>query len=695
MRTGPIITTVVCSVICVLIGLFAVLNNYHRKINWIVFLITTVAAASLLPQGVFEYLDPTRVVLWARVDAGTTMIIDALGLYLACNFPRQLFSRKIETIYWIVSLVMIAISFTPLMIATGTSDGEVVKLTTGMLMPLYYAADTLYVLLIIPALIIQYRRGRAMDKLRVKYLLISVGGTTMILSVIGLWLPIFFQIYEAVDYIPYVILLGLALVSYDIVALRLLSIRLVVARSVAYVLLLAVVAVSYYVLALWIGQNVFKTARLTGFDQAYQVGVALTLVFLFQPVRRYFEKLTNKIFYRDHYDSQKVVNGFSNILVSERDIEPLLNHSLAILCEQLHISSGRVVIYDKGQVFAVADHNYVVKPKVEQVIAGLRQFSKNVVLSDDLTDEEIDHLAVNTVGVRASVRLVSQNEDVGILLLGDKLSGDIYSNQDVATLDIVRQELAVAVQNARAYRQLQDAQAKLQETDEMKSEFIALSSHNLRTPIATIRTISEMLNTSKSPKEISNYINMLSGVSNELSGFVEELLIISSLEAGERYESFLAVSVKDLLTPLAAKTQTECQAKGVNFELTFRSPDLYVKANTAHLQIVLRGILENAIKFTEAGSIAVTVSEQSGQCAIEVADTGVGISEEELKNLFIKFHRGTDFMRYDYTGAGVGLYLAKLVVEEHGGTITVKSRLHFGTTVTIMLPIAHGLPNKA
>jgi signal transduction histidine kinase len=252
----------------------------------------------------------------------------------------------------------------------------------------------------------------------------------------------------------------------------------------------------------------------------------------------------------------------------------------------------------------------------------------------------------------------------------------------------MRQELAVAIQNAHAYRQLQDARAELERTDEMKSEFIALSSHNLRTPITTIKLITDFLHTSKLPPEVNHYVESLSGVSEQLGDFVEELIAISTLEAGERYQSLEVMTAEDLLQPLAAQIEPVVAAKGVKVQLSFQQPHLSFRADSAHLRIVFRNLLDNAAKFTKSGNITVAVTAEGDKCAIRVTDTGVGIQPEELKHLFTKFHRGTSYMRYDYTGAGLGLYLAKLVVEKHGGTISVKSQLQAGTTVAVLLPLA-------
>ena len=475
MLTAPIVATVVVSISTVILGLFTFLNNPRRKVNILFLLMTLVVAVSLPAQNIGEYADLTRVTFWARVDSGFSMLGNAVLLLLICNFPRRLFSRTVEIIYGVVSALMVALSLTPLMIVSGTSRSGVVALTTGSLMPLYYVADTVYILLVIPALVIQYRRGRSMDRMRVKYLFYG-GVLGLLVSALGLWLPEFFHIYRAVNYVPYVALVAFGLVAYDIVALRLFNIRFVVARSVAYTLLLASFAAAYYVLALRVSALLLAGTRLEAATQTYQVVVALVLAFSFQPLRRFFEKVTDGIFYRDRYDTQEVVNGFSRILVSELNIEPLLRRCLVFLGDQLHIKSGRAIIYDQKAIFADVSHDSRRRAKISMV--DLAELRAGVMVAEELAEGDAARLMMDQNDIRLSVRLTSQGEEIGVLLLGDKLSGDIFTNQDVGVLEIIRQELAVAVQNARAYRQLQDAQEKLRETDKMKSEFIALSSHN-------------------------------------------------------------------------------------------------------------------------------------------------------------------------------------------------------------------------
>jgi signal transduction histidine kinase len=108
----------------------------------------------------------------------------------------------------------------------------------------------------------------------------------------------------------------------------------------------------------------------------------------------------------------------------------------------------------------------------------------------------------------------------------------------------------------------------------------------------------------------------------------------------------------------------------------------------SNMRSALGNLIDNAIKFTkEGGAVRVLADVQDGRLAFSVNDTGIGITPEEMPKLFTKFHRGTSTAQYDYEGAGIGLYLAKLIVTEHGGEVAVKSDPGKGTTFTVYLPL--------
>jgi signal transduction histidine kinase len=109
------------------------------------------------------------------------------------------------------------------------------------------------------------------------------------------------------------------------------------------------------------------------------------------------------------------------------------------------------------------------------------------------------------------------------------------------------------------------------------------------------------------------------------------------------------------------------------------------------MRSALGNILDNAIKFNkEDGAVTVRASAADGALTFVVADTGIGIRPEEMPKLFTKFHRGTSTLNYDYEGAGIGLYLTKLIIDKHGGRIDVESQTGKGATFTVHLPVMRG-----
>lgn len=113
-----------------------------------------------------------------------------------------------------------------------------------------------------------------------------------------------------------------------------------------------------------------------------------------------------------------------------------------------------------------------------------------------------------------------------------------------------------------------------------------------------------------------------------------------------------------------------------------------MELSAANMRSALGNLIDNAIKFTKAGgTITIESRVESGNVVFKVSDTGVGISKSEMPKLFTKFHRGTSTLSYDYEGIGIGLYLSKLIIEEHGGKVEAESELGKGSTFTAYLPV--------
>lgn len=235
-------------------------------------------------------------------------------------------------------------------------------------------------------------------------------------------------------------------------------------------------------------------------------------------------------------------------------------------------------------------------------------------------------------------------------------------------------------------KELQEAQNRLQAEDRLKREFIALSSHNLGTPLSIMQGSVQLIKTTDDPAQREQLLHMLENGIKRLGEFVDDMSAISTLEAGGKLDA-RPVSVGAVIEPLLEETAAFSSAKRLAFHTKLHGNDAVVNGNQLWLRSCIRNLLDNALKFTEHGTITLQTKIVEGAVRISITDTGIGIAKDEIPLLFTKFHRGTDFERYDYDGEGIGLYLTKLIVEQHGGRISVKSTLGKGTTFAVQVPL--------
>lgn len=272
----------------------------------------------------------------------------------------------------------------------------------------------------------------------------------------------------------------------------------------------------------------------------------------------------------------------------------------------------------------------------------------------------------------------------------DSISAGNYNQQIIARHQDEIGSLAQSVN--KMAESLKGDIVKLRELDKLKSEFLMIASHNLRTPLTVMRGYIEMADQASTVEELRAIVKTIQESVTRLHLLSEDLLTISTLQAGAASMSTSPVLVKDFVNSTIEEFRLLAEKKQLHWRFENEiGADLTLALNQANMRSALGNIVDNAIKFTkEGGSVTIHAFVESGQVMIEISDTGIGITATEMPKLFTMFHRGTGTLHYDYEGVGIGLYLTKLIIEKHGGRVEATSEAGRGSTFTVYLPVIAG-----
>jgi signal transduction histidine kinase len=229
---------------------------------------------------------------------------------------------------------------------------------------------------------------------------------------------------------------------------------------------------------------------------------------------------------------------------------------------------------------------------------------------------------------------------------------------------------------------------RLLELDELKDEFISLVSHELRTPLTSIRGYLELLLDGGLNAEQRGYLGIIDRNSNRLLGLVNDLLLLTQIEAGELVFDFAPVDLEEIVKECIESSTPTAEANDLQLVMSTEQVPL-VRGHRVHLVQVVDNLISNALKFTPSGGrVEVRLSAMDSAAVMEVEDTGLGISDSEQEQLFERFFRSSQATKNQIPGSGLGLTISKAIVERHGGRIEVESSEGVGTTVRVRLPLS-------
>lgn len=700
------------------VGLFVYSRDVRRWSNRM-YALMTLSFVALIVANLFTFgflHDATQVLICIRIVATATTLaltcLYCLTQILAIEAGTMHLSRRFNIGVLVGSLAIALLDITPLVFqgVVFTSHGEpVVASSWGAMVFIIHAIALMA--LTVGYLLHGLRKGTRRRRGQNRSILIGVLPSIILAPITSFVLPVMYGLTWFVALTPLYIVFFIVMVAYAMIRHGLFDIRLAAVRTAAYILTLLTLATIYvalvYVVAGLILQK--QAADIMALLSPVAIGSALLIALIFQPIMRLFNRFTDRLFYKDNYSISQFIARLNQTLNSTNDLRTLLERTSQVIASTLKTKQAFffVNLLEGHYMTAGTDkHARVASAEFDEIARSIH--SGDIVL---VSQFETSH-AVRRMMVSHRIELLMPLRKnglmVGYLCLGEPHSLG-YTTRDIRALRTIADELTIAIQNAlsvdevrklndtleqrvsAATKELRMSNAQLQRLDEAKDEFISMASHQLRTPLTSIKGYVSMLiegDVGKVSDEQKQLLNEVFVSSERMVRLIGDFLNVSRLQTGkfviEKHPVDLALLIKREIDGLSQNAS----ARGMQFEYVMPKNIPMLQLDENKIQQVVMNFSDNAIYYSKENSkITLSLKKVGDFVEFKVIDTGIGVPKAEQQHLFNKFFRATNARRARPDGTGVGLFLAKKVIDDHGGKILFESKEGKGSTFGFRLPI--------
>jgi signal transduction histidine kinase len=518
-------------------------------------------------------------------------------------------------------------------------------------------------------------------RVQLDYLLIA--GCSVVAAVCFSFLMIYKIIFTPFDEmlnIVYGVVIGYAILKH-----RLMDITVVVRKGLIYSLLIGLFTGSYVLMLNLFGNYLGK--HLSGYSFFVSSLLIVFFALIFQPLRDKLQEIIDHIFYRGKYDYQKTIKELSGVAVSITDLNELINKVFDSVLHAISIKNISIFILDKRSEHFInrktTDQENKMRTLSPDYDLLIKQLNKK---KEALIAEENPELSDRMSELKAAIvfPMLSKNQLVGFMSLGDKLSGEVYSSEDIDLLTTLSNQMGVAIENAILNEEALDSQKRLFQADKLATvgALAAGLAHEIKNPIAAIKGYSQMIGKAIDEKDynlIQDFERVVPRQLDRINEIVEKLLYLSK-PAKMKNED---VNVNYLLEEIVKLLEKQAIKNNVKLEKEFEELPA-IKADPDQLTQAFLNLILNAIQsIGDGGYVKIrTKFFELSTIKVQIIDNGVGIAAEKLPHIFDPFFTTKE------QGSGLGLAVTKKILLDHHGAINVSSELGKGTVFTIELPLA-------
>jgi len=715
MMTFATIIPLFGAIFMFLLALFIFLKNKKSKLN-IIFSFVCLSIALWLFGTFMMFLnrdnDPLAI-FWDRICYIGVIFIPTLMYHFSVTFSGVKKQTKLIIIGYILSFIFLILSRTDYFV----SDLFVYKWGVHSKAKLFHHVFliffSIYLFLFYFNIYQCYRKSSGVLKVQSKYLFLA-----FIIMLIGAvaYLPAYDVSIHPIVYLAE--LIGATIIAYAIIRHRLMDIRVVLGRGTIYIFsFLTIIALAFFLMFL-LNEKIAPSLPLNISGPL----IIVVSILLFQPIFKFFERFASKYFYYTFYSYQKVLTDLGKKLTQVLELEQLSSLIVRTLIETMKLDRTVVLLRDEKGDYQIQknigfkEENGISLVRDNFLTNFLAKMQKPLVYEEislilQETDkkeerERLEKLKLNMKKIEANVclPLLIENKIIGLIILGNKISGEPYSEQDINLLTNLSNQASIALANARLYSKVKDLSKNLERRVneqvehiekllQMKTEFLRIVNHQLRTPITIVMGLLSMICEKKTEeKEKKEMLTKAYLSSQRLIAILDDLLNAQELIGQKPSLNLEPCQIEDIVLKVIDHFKFVVSEKGLS--LNFKKPEKSlpkILLDKEKIERVLKKLIDNAILYTKKGEVTITVNlikeNKKEFLEIKIKDTGIGLTESDKEKLFKLFSRG-EGAKLHPNGSGLGLYIAKEYIKAHQGKIETRSEgENKGTTFIISLPI--------
>ncbi len=586
-------------------------------------------------------------------------------------------------------------------------EGQPAQIEPGILYYFFILFSWFVFIYSINRLRIEHKKSNYQRKAQIAY--IQLGFLIMALfgQLFSVILPLFGTIH-LFNLGPQFSLFLIVLIAYAIFKHKLFDIKIVIQLGIIYSILLAGI-VSVYLAVLYVLLFLLKE---TDSHIIFLISSLITTIigiFGVPPIQLYFQKITDKIFFKNKYNYSKSLRRLSEIVSRNINLKDILAKAEDALkdifkvenvCYLLISENAKLIKHEKFKKIDKKHAKYLAKAlsgKKKYIITSEIPYilKNNKRLGEEQTEalDKIEKLCKSRK-LEIVIPLFANDKLIGAFSLSKKLSGDAYTDRDIHLLQTFSHQAALALEKSKLYEQVIDhtknlerrvleRTSEIKELQENQAQVMMDISHGLQTPLTIVKGELDLL---QNRIQDTHVFGRLEKSIDRISKFIAAMLNLSRLETEANTDKKEKINISLLLEELLEYFTTLAEQKSISITSEV-AKNIFVLGSRNRLEELITNLVSNAVKYiANERKITVTLEKEEKNAVLRISDTGIGIHKEELPNLFKRYYRSEE-EHNTIQGTGLGLAICNKIVQNHHGRISITSTLGEGTTVEVMLPL--------